>query len=156
VNPGERRRAAQEYLSERAVTLYVTREPLNKWDQRGLQLARTVAGWSSCTRDNVGAVLMSPDHDVISTGFNDTPRYHGNCGDGGCLRAQRTAPSGSPQLDDEFCLHAEDNALQRAGLAARGATLYVTREPCAPCSRRAQTAGIARVVVASKESSPPG
>ena len=121
--------------------------PEGKWDHRALTLAHTIAGWSSCVRDRVGAVVMSPEHDVIATGFNDTPAGSRNCGAGGCPRADRSCPSGSPQADDELCLHAEDNALQRAGLAARGATLYVTRQPCAPCTRRAMTAGIARVVV---------
>lgn len=118
----------------------------SKWDTRGLGLAREVATWSSCTRDKVGAVVMSPDHDVISTGFNDTARGEVNCGDGGCPRAQRNPTPGQGYLDDECCLHAEQNALQRAGLAARGATLYVTREPCGNCTRAAKTAGIARTV----------
>jgi dCMP deaminase len=121
--------------------------PAGKWDHRAVELATTVAGWSSCWRDMVGAVVMSPDHDVVATGFNDTPRGWPNCNAGGCRRASRTTPSGAPQAEDEVCLHAEDNALQRAGLEARGATLVVTREPCAPCLRRAYTAGIARVVV---------
>lgn len=122
--------------------------PVGKWDTRAVELARTVAGWSSCTRDQVGAVVMSPDHDVLSTGYNDTPRGFLNCGQGGCPRAARTAPSGSPQLDDEMCLHAEQNALMRAGLLARKAVLVVTRWPCAPCQRAALTAGIERIVVA--------
>ena len=121
--------------------------PTDKWDYRGADLARTVATWSSCWRDRVGAVVLSPDHDVISTGFNDTPRGWLNCGDGGCPRAGRTTPSGAPQAADEVCLHAEDNALQRAGLRARGATLVVTRTPCPTCHRRAYTAGIVRLVV---------
>jgi dCMP deaminase len=121
---------------------------VTKWDRRAVALARAVATWSSCTRDRVGAVVMSPDHDVVATGFNDTPRGAPNCGDGGCPRAGRSCASGSPQADDELCLHAEDNALQRAGLQARGATLYVTRQPCAPCARRALTAGIVRTVIA--------
>lgn len=123
-------------------------ERRQKWDDRGIALAQTIAAWSSCWRDNVGAVVMSPEHDVVATGFNDTPAGYDNCVAGGCPRARRTNPSGSPQLDDELCLHAEDNALQRAGLRARGATLYVTRTPCPPCARRALTAGIVRTVVA--------
>lgn len=51
--------------------------------------------------------------------------------------------------------HAETFAFADAGDAARGATLYVTLEPCSftgggrtPCSRRCLAAGVSRVVVA--------
>ena len=53
--------------------------------------------------------------------------------------------------------HAEIHALHAAGLAARGATLYVTLEPCChfgktpPCSRAIIAAGIRRVVVAMRD-----
>jgi diaminohydroxyphosphoribosylaminopyrimidine deaminase/5-amino-6-(5-phosphoribosylamino)uracil reductase len=55
--------------------------------------------------------------------------------------------------------HAEVNALLDAGDAARGATLYVSLEPCChhgktpPCTDAIVAAGIARVVVASDDPS---
>jgi diaminohydroxyphosphoribosylaminopyrimidine deaminase/5-amino-6-(5-phosphoribosylamino)uracil reductase len=51
-------------------------------------------------------------------------------------------------------------AIARAGVRARGATLYVTLEPCdhqgltAPCSRAILAAGLTRVVVAGRDSDP--
>jgi len=56
--------------------------------------------------------------------------------------------------------HAEVNALQEAGEKARGATLYVTLEPCnhtgktPPCTEKILSAGIQRVVVAMSDPNP--
>ncbi len=56
--------------------------------------------------------------------------------------------------------HAEVNALGAAGEAARGATLYVTLEPCnhtgqtPPCTRRILAAGVKTVVVAANDPNP--
>jgi diaminohydroxyphosphoribosylaminopyrimidine deaminase/5-amino-6-(5-phosphoribosylamino)uracil reductase len=56
--------------------------------------------------------------------------------------------------------HAEPEALKRAGEAARGATLYVTLEPCShfgkspPCADAIIAAGISRVVAAIEDPNP--
>ena len=56
--------------------------------------------------------------------------------------------------------HAEVNALDDAGEAARGATLYVTLEPCnhtgqtPPCTRRILAAGVKAVVVGTDDPNP--
>lgn len=65
---------------------------------------------------------------------------------GRVIGAAATAPGGRP--------HAEALALEQAGGAARGATAYVTLEPCAhhgktpPCAEALVRAGLARVVIA--------
>ena len=56
--------------------------------------------------------------------------------------------------------HAEANALAAAGERARGATLYVTLEPCAsqgstgPCSQALIEAGVARAVIGTRDPNP--
>jgi diaminohydroxyphosphoribosylaminopyrimidine deaminase/5-amino-6-(5-phosphoribosylamino)uracil reductase len=63
-----------------------------------------------------------------------------------------TAPGGRP--------HGEPQALARAGAAARGATVYVTLEPCShhgktpPCADALIAAGVARVVSAIEDPNP--
>lgn len=63
-----------------------------------------------------------------------------------------TQPGGRP--------HAETEALRRAGPKARGATAYVTLEPCShhgrtpPCCNALADAGVARVVMAMRDPDP--
>ena len=72
--------------------------------------------------------------------------------DGRILGRGGTGPGGRP--------HAETLALAQAGGAARGATAYVTLEPCAhhgktpPCADALIAAGIARVVAAANDPDP--
>ena len=100
------------------------------WMQRALTMARV--GWGRVAPNPlVGAVLVK----------NNVPIGHG---------AHR-----------EFGrAHAEVEALTAAGAAARGATLYVTLEPCAhfgktpPCVDAIIAAGVARVSVAVRDPNP--
>ncbi len=80
----------------------------------------------------VGAVIVRDDGRVVGRGW--------------------TQPGGRP--------HAEIEALARAGPAARGATIYVTLEPCShqgrtpPCADAIVAAGIKRVVSAFEDPNP--
>jgi diaminohydroxyphosphoribosylaminopyrimidine deaminase/5-amino-6-(5-phosphoribosylamino)uracil reductase len=81
---------------------------------------------------SVGCVIVAADGQVVGRGW--------------------TQPGGRP--------HAETEALKRAGERARGATAYVTLEPCChwgrtpPCTDALAAAGIARVVVALRDPDP--
>ncbi len=101
-----------------------------KWMRRALALARRAEGM---TRPNppVGAVVVKNGR-KIGEGFHKK--------------------AGGP--------HAEVFALRQAGKAARGATLYVTLEPCSthgrtpPCTEAVIQAGISRVVVGTADPNP--
>lgn len=98
--------------------------------RRCLELARRALG---CTSPNpmVGAVIVK-DGEIIGEGFH--PR------------------AGEP--------HAEVFALKAAGANARGATIYVSLEPCnhygrtPPCSEALIAAGVAKVVVGMVDPNP--
>lgn len=102
-----------------------------RWMAAALALARRGLG-RTAPNPPVGAILVSREGHVISRGW--------------------TQPGGRP--------HAERIALETAGRAARGATLYVTLEPCShfgktpPCADAVIEAGVARVVAAIADPDP--
>jgi diaminohydroxyphosphoribosylaminopyrimidine deaminase/5-amino-6-(5-phosphoribosylamino)uracil reductase len=78
----------------------------------------------------------------------------------GCVLVQDGAGVGEGATAPPGGAHAEAAALDAAGPAARGATAYVTLEPCAhhgrtpPCADALVAAGVARVVVALEDPDP--
>jgi diaminohydroxyphosphoribosylaminopyrimidine deaminase/5-amino-6-(5-phosphoribosylamino)uracil reductase len=78
----------------------------------------------------------------------------------GCVLAQDDRIIATGATADQGRPHAERVALDKAGDAARGATAYVTLEPCAhhgqtpPCAEALVEAGIARVVIACHDHDP--
>lgn len=78
----------------------------------------------------------------------------------GCVLVKNNEIMGLARTADGGRPHAETEALKMAGDAARGATAYVTLEPCShhgqtpPCAQALMDAGIARVVIACIDSDP--
>lgn len=100
------------------------------WMRRAIELARQ-AQYSTKPNPNVGCVIVK-DGIVVGEGFH--PK------------------AGQP--------HAEVFAMRQAGEQARGATAYVTLEPCAhygrtpPCAKGLVEAGVAKVIVACPDPNP--
>ncbi|MFT4837708.1 MAG: diaminohydroxyphosphoribosylaminopyrimidine deaminase [Nonlabens sp.] len=78
----------------------------------------------------------------------------------GCVLVRDAAVVGTGKTEPPGGAHAEVVALRGAGVAARGATAYVTLEPCdhigrtGPCSIALLEAGVARVVYALRDPVP--
>ena len=100
------------------------------WMRRAIELARQ-GQYSTKPNPNVGCVIVK-DGVIVGEGFHPQ--------------------AGQP--------HAEVFALRQAGEQARGATAYVTLEPCAhygrtpPCAKGLVEAGVAKVVVACPDPNP--
>lgn len=121
-----------------------------KWDKRFMELATTIASWSSCFNENrkVGAIIVKNKR-IITTGYNGAPSGVSSCQERGeCIRRKLGIPSGTKH---EICygIHAEQNAIiqaARLGISIDGATLYCTHQPCTICAKIIVNAGISRVV----------
>jgi len=81
----------------------------------------------------------------------------------GCVIVADGIVIGEGATGDDGRPHAEEIALGLAGERARGATAYVTLEPCsqrsggsAPCSQLLITSGLARIVIACPDPHPLG
>lgn len=78
----------------------------------------------------------------------------------GCVIVKEGRVVGRAWTADGGRPHAEPQALEMAGEAAKGATAYVTLEPCAhhgktpPCANALIKAGVARVVIACEDPDP--
>jgi dCMP deaminase len=106
------------------------------WHQYFMQMAELAATRSTCLRREVGAVIVK-DNQIISTGYNGSPKRIRHCADTGCIRLKNNIPSGERH---ELCrgVHAEQNAIIQAainGTSLKGATVYCTNQPCVICSK---------------------
>ncbi len=108
----------------------MAKQPPQAWMARALELARRGL-YTTDPNPRVGCVLVK-DQRLVGEGWHER--------------------AGEP--------HAEVHALRQAGEAARGATAYVTLEPCShqgrtgPCAVALAEAGVARVVVAMADPNP--
>ncbi len=114
-------------------------------DHYFMNIAIEVARRSTCTRRQIGAIVVSDVGEIKSTGYNGNPRGLPHCEEIGCIRDKLGIPSGT-RLETCTAVHAEQNALIQAGTNARGSTMYSTIVPCPICARMILNAQIARVV----------
>ncbi len=117
------------------------------WDRYFMQIARVVAGRSTCLRRQIGAVLVLEKR-ILASGYNGAPSGLSHCEKTGCLREAQGVPSGQRH---ELCrgLHAEENALLQAaryGTRCEGGMLYTTHVPCVMCAKMIINCGIKRIV----------
>jgi len=110
--------------------------PLDKWDERYLQLAKFVSMWSKDPSTQTGAVFVDNKHRILSVGYNGFPH----------------SIADDDRLNDRegkynMIVHCEINALVCAAKSLEGSTLYTYPFfSCPPCAAIMIQAGIKRVV----------
>lgn len=120
-----------------------------------LGIADAVGKRSTCIRRQYGAVIVKND-EIISTGYNGSPRGEENCCDNGtCWREENGIPHGQ-MYEKCMAVHAEQNAIISAAREKMiGATLYlegcengrpIKAEPCEICRKMIKNAGINEAV----------
>lgn len=133
-------------------------------DEYYLNIAEAVCKRGTCLRRIYGAVIVQDD-EIISTGYNGSPRGVENCCDKGeCVREKLGVPKGERY---ELCIavHGEQNAIISASRKdIIGATMYIAGlevktgeyanpEPCLLCRRMIKNAGIENLVLREKDGS---
>ena len=109
------------------------------WNERFLNLAIHISQWSKDTSTKVGCVVVGPDHEIRSTGFNGLPR---GIEDNDERLSNR-------EIKYPMICHAEENAIMHAariGISLKECTAYVTWPPCTRCARSLIQAGILTVI----------
>jgi dCMP deaminase len=111
------------------------------WDQRFMLLAHQIARWSKEKGRRVGAVIVGPDKEIRSTGFNGFPRgVHDD------VEERHARDTGAKYL---WSSHAERNAIYNAariGVSVKGCVMYVPWFPCTECAKAIIQSGICEVV----------
>jgi dCMP deaminase len=93
-------------------------------------LAQVVAMRSTCPRRQVGCILVDYNDEVMSTGYNGTPKGMPHCIDKPCPGARKKSGIG---LDLCEAVHAEQNALLQCKNTRQIKACYTTTFPCVHC-----------------------
>lgn len=109
------------------------------WDDYFMSIARAVSARSKDKSTKVGCVIVGPDNEIRSTGYNSFPR---GIDDVNPLRHERPEKY-------KWTEHAERNAIYaaaRTGTATDGCRAFLPWFPCMDCARALVQAGIKEVV----------
>jgi dCMP deaminase len=114
-----------------------------------LNIAKSVAAGSKCSRRKFGAIIVKDDA-IVGTGYNGSARGTLNCGeDIPCIKDVAKEPH---NISYDYCpaVHAEENAIINSDRMDRvGATMYLAPfmegtgdRPCYKCRRKLLNAQI--------------
>lgn len=154
-------------MSSFGLDLQSSHRPRPSWDQTWVSVARSIALRSLCSRDQVGAVIVSATNRIISTGYNGPPAgfdHEDVSCVAWCVRARAGRLIERPRLPDKQgiklrvdysdcpSLHAEANALSVCDRSVReGGKIYITSDVCFACAKLIANSGLAQVMLAGED-----
>lgn len=111
----------------------------NSYFMNGCHWVRTK---SKDPNTKVGCIIVGPDHEIRTSGYNGLPR--------GCNDSPVPYPERHDRTKEKYSWyeHAERNAIYnaaRTGIPLLGCTAYITALPCPDCSRGLINSGIKEV-----------
>ena len=119
------------------------------WDTVWMEMAHSIGRRSRCTRAQVGAVVVSCNQRISSTGYNGPSAnwpHQSDCIDW-CPRAQGLTPLDN-MYDSCPSIHAEANALLYVDRSmVQGGTIYITGAACMQCAKLISNSGLSRVMM---------
>lgn len=112
-----------------------------KWDEYFMGVAQLSAMRSKDPSTQVGACVASPDHKVVTMGYNGMPVGLDD-------DEMPWGKEGKDDLDNKYLYvcHAEFNAILNSYAPVKGCILYVTMFPCNECAKAIIQSGIKEVV----------
>ena len=113
------------------------------WDEYFMGLAHLSAMRSKDPSTQVGAVIVSGEHRVVSIGYNGFPN---GCSDHE-FPLDREGDFGATKYP--YVVHAELNAILNSKNDLRGCSIYVSLFPCNECAKAIIQSGISRIVYES-------
>lgn len=113
------------------------------WDEYFMGLAHLSAMRSKDPSTQVGAVIVSGEHRVVSIGYNGFPN---GCSDDE-FPWDREGDFGATKYS--YVVHAELNAILNSKNDLRGCSIYVSLFPCNECAKAIIQSGISRIVYES-------
>lgn len=103
-------------------------------DQLYMNIVRNIAARGTCTRRQVGCVLVDSRGRILSTGYNGVAAGRDHCNDGHHPCKGALLPSGTG-LDQCQAIHAEQNAILFLADPFSVDTCYVSCTPCISCMK---------------------
>lgn len=118
------------------------REGYISWDEYFMGVALLASKRSKDPNTQVGACIVSPDHIILSTGYNGFPA--------GCSDDEYPWAREGEETKYPYVVHAELNAILNSnGKSLHGASIYVALFPCNECAKAIIQSGIREVVYLS-------